>query len=301
MLPEPGHIAIKNSGRRPLRLLAGPVLASGAALLMLAGCGASSSAAAPGAQAGAESGGQQLSAARAIGLAARQARQVRSYAVSLRTRSTGMIAESTSGVMQIRLKPTLLGEFRMNLSVAGHALPLDEIVTAHALYLKLAALGTLTGKPWIKVSDAGLRSGSGATIGQLLQGVQNANPLAQTTMLTASADLRQVGTQVINGVQTTHYKGSYPLAGAARKMPAALRSLTGPILKSIGIKTVHFDAWIDGQHQVRKIVTTEAGSSTRLTSTVVITAINQPVSVRLPPASQVATAPPGLGSLGGLG
>ncbi len=302
MLPEPGHIAIKNSGRRPLRLLAGPVLVSGAALLMLAGCGASSSGApAPGAQAGAKSGGQQPSAARAIGLAATQARHVRSYALSLRTQSTGLVAESTSGVMQIRLKPSLLGEVRMKLSVAGHALPLDEIVTADALYLKLAALGTLTGKPWIKVSDAGLRSGSGATIGQLLQGVQNANPLAQTTMLTASADLRKVGTQVINGVQTTHYKGSYPLAAAVRKVPAALRSLTGPILKSIGIKTVHFDAWIDGQHQVRKIVTTEAGSSIRITSTVVITAINQPVTVRLPPASQVAAAPPGLGSLGGLG
>ena len=63
----------------------------------------------------------------------------------------------------------------------------------------------------------------------------------------------------------------------------------------------HFDAWIDGQHQVRKIITTEAGSSTRITTTIVITAINQPVSIRLPPASQVATAPSGLGSLGGLG
>ena len=299
MLPEPGHIAIKNSAdRRPLRLLAGPVLVSGAILLMLAGCGASS----PGAAApGAKSGGQQLSAARAVGLAAARARKVNSYALSLHTRSTGVITESTSGVMQIRLKPSLLGEVRMNLSLAGHALPLDEIVTAHALYLKLAPLGALTGKPWIKVSDAGLRSGSGAAISQLLQGVENANPLAQTTMLTASADLRKVGTQVINGVPTTHYRGSYPVAAALGKLPAALRSLTGPILASMGIKTVHFDTWIDGQHQLRKIITAETGSSTRITTTVVITAINQPVSVRLPPASQVAAAPSGLGALGALG
>ena len=65
-----------------------------------------------------------------------------SYALPLHTRSTGVITENTSGVMQIRLKPSLLGEVRMRLSVAGHALPLDEIVTPHALYLKLPALGS---------------------------------------------------------------------------------------------------------------------------------------------------------------
>ena len=223
-----------------------------------------------------------------------------SYALSLHTTSTGVAAENTSGTMQIRMKPSLLGEVRLNVSLAGHALPLEEIMTPGALYLKLGMLSGITGKPWIKISDAGLKHGSGATIGQLLQGIENANPLAQTTMLTASKDLRKVGTQVINGVQTTHYTGSYPIAAAAARVPAALRPLTGPILKSIGIKTVHFDVWIDGQHQVRKIITTEAGSSTRITSTILITAINQPVRFQLPPPSQVAAAPSGLGSLGSL-
>ncbi len=269
--------------------------ASGAVLILLTGCGSGSpKAAAPGAQ-------QPLSAGKAIGLAARQARHVNSYALSLHTRSTGIVAANTSGTMQIRLKPRLLGEVRLNLSVGGQALPVDEIITGHALYLKLAALGTMTGKPWFKVSDAGRLPGSGAMISQLLQGIENANPLAQTSMLTASADLRKIGTQVINGVQTTHYAGSYPISRAFAKVPASLRSLTGPMLKSMGIRTAHFDTWIDGQHQVRKITTTEAGSSTRITTTIVITAINQPVSIQLPPASQVATAPSGLGSLGGLG
>lgn len=294
MYPGPGNTAIKNSvGRRRPWLLAGPVLVSGAALILLAGCGASSSSAAPAAK--------QLSAGQAIGLAASQARRVNSYALSLHTRTTGVAAGNTSGTMQIRMKPGLLGEIRLNVSLAGHALPLDEIVTPSALYLKLGILGSITGKPWIKISDAGLKHGSGTTISQLLQGIENANPLAQITMLTASKDLRKVGTQVINGVQTTHYAGSYPIAAATAKVPASLRSLTGPILKSMGIKTVHFDTWIDGQHQVRKITTDEAGSSTRITSTILITAINQPVRIQLPPASQVAAAPSGLGSLGRLG
>lgn len=264
--------------------------ASGAVLILLTGCGSGSpKAAAPGAQ-------QPLSAGKAIGLAARQARHVNSYALSLHTRSTGIVTTNTSGAMQIRLKPSLLGEVNLHLSLGGHALPVEEIVTAHALYLKLAALGTVTGKPWIKISDTGLRRGSSATFGQLLQALENANPLAQTSMLTASKDLREVGTQVINGVPTTHYTGSYPIGAALAKLPSALRSLS--VLKSMGIKTVHFDAWIDGQHQVRKMVTAEAGPSARITSTVLITAINQPVSIKLPPPSQVAAAPAGLGGLG---
>ena len=269
--------------------------ASGAVLILLAGCGSGGQqAAVPGAQ----QPQQRLSAGKAISLAASQARHVNSYALSLHTRSTGIASTNTSGAIQIRLKPSLLGEVSLHLSVGGHALPVDEIVTSDALYLKLPALGTVTSKPWIKISGSELRKGPGAVIGQMLQGFQNANPLAQTSMLTASKDLREVGTQTINGVQTTHYTGSYTIAAAIAKLPSALRSLSGPVLKSMGIKTVHFDTWIDGQHQLRKIVTREAGRGVRITSTVLITAINQPVSIKLPPPSQVAAAPAGLGGLG---
>jgi len=275
---------------RPPRRLAAAAIAGGAVLVLLAGCGSGSPKAVGGAQ--------SLTAGKAIDLAASQARHVNSYALTVHTRSTGFAATSTSGTMQIRLKPSLLGEIRMNLSLAGHAMPVDEILTAHALYLKMSSLGDVTGKPWIKMSDSGLKHGPGAAIGQLLQGIQNADPLTQTSMLTASKDLRKVGTQVINGVPTTHYAGSYAIADALAKVPASMRALTGPVLKSMGITRVHFNAWIDAQHQVRKMVTTEAGSGSRITTTVVITAINQPVSISLQKASQVATAPSGLGSLG---
>jgi hypothetical protein len=272
-----------------------PAVLGGAVLVLLSGCGSGSP------KATSHGSAQSMTAGQAIGLAARQARQVNSYALSLNTRVTGPATEKTSGRMQIRLKPSLLAEVSLNVSLGGHALPVDEIVTGHALYLKVPGLGTMTGKPWIKISDTGLRPGTGATISQLLQGVENANPLAQTTMLTASKNLHEVGTQVINGVQTTHYAGSYSISAALGRLPASLRSLAGSVIKSMGVKTVHFDAWIDGQHQVRKIVTVEGGKGTRITSTVEVTAINQPVSIKLPPASQIASAPSGLGGLGGLG
>jgi hypothetical protein len=112
---------------------------------------------------------------------------------------------------------------------------------------------------------------------------------------------RKPGTQVINGIPTTHYAGSYSVAAALAKLPRSLRSLAGSVIKAMGVTTVHFNAWIDGQHQIRKIVTVEAGDSIRITSDMEVTAISQPVTIQLPPASQVAAAPSGLGSLGRLG
>ena len=58
----------------------------------------------------------------------------------------------------------------------------------------------------------------------------------------------------------------------------------------------HDTDWIDGQHQMRRVITVEKGSSTTITTKLDIISINQPVNVTLPPPGQVASAPAGLGS-----
>jgi thymidine phosphorylase len=49
--------------------------------------------------------------------------------------------------------------------------------------------------------------------------------------------------------------------------------------------------WIDSNHQVRKMTLVESGKSIRVTSMMLVTSINQPVGITVPPASQVADAP----------
>jgi hypothetical protein len=117
-------------------------------------------------------------------------------------------------------------------------------------------------------------------------------------MLTASKNLRRAGTQLINGVPMTRYTGSYSIAAALADVPASLRGPAQSMLTMMGTGTVHFSAWIDRHHQIRKLITVEAGNGTRITSHTEIVAINQPVHVRLPPASQVATGPAGPAGLG---
>jgi hypothetical protein len=52
-----------------------------------------------------------------------------------------------------------------------------------------------------------------------------------------------------------------------------------------------FTVWIDGQHQVRRIVEVEQVNGASVDTTMNVTAINQPVHISPPPASQVAVFP----------
>jgi hypothetical protein len=201
---------------------------------------------------------------------------------------TGATAEHITGNMQFRLRPTLLAQVDLSIPPAS----VNEILTTKVAYLKIPGLGS-TGKPWVKLSLAG-QHGTGAALGQLLQSAETANPANQTAALTASKDLRKTGTELVNGIQTTRYEGSYSAQAQLKKLPPALRKMTSQSIAALGITKVRFTIWIDGQHQMRRVITVEKGSGTTITTKLDIIAINQPVNVTLPPPSQVTSAPAGL-------
>lgn len=67
----------------------------------------------------------------------------------------------------------------------------------------------LKGKSWFSAAPAVW--GSGAVDNQsygVLPGQLQANPIAQSRLLTASKDLRTLGTETVAGVTTTHYAGT---------------------------------------------------------------------------------------------
>jgi hypothetical protein len=234
---------------------------------------------------GAASGGRRTGRR----LAARQARAIRSYLVRLSLTGSGKLSDTVSGTMQLRVKPSLLAAMNLTIGAGSVTEPFSEILTPKAAYLKMPGLGRPS-KPWLRLS---LTKGgvAGAVMGQFLQSIETSNPQNRTEMLTASKDLRKTGTQIIGGIPTTRYTGSYSIGAALRKLPAGLRRQSGPAVRSLGVPAVHFTVWIDGQHQTRQIVIVESGKGTTITSRLQISAINQPVHVTFPPASQVAALP----------
>ncbi len=269
----------------PLRKVTGAITAGTAAALLAAGCG-TSTAAHPGAQA--------MSPMQAITLAASQAKKVSSFASTLSVRMSGAVTGTMAGAMQIRSKPSLLaGADFSTLDFGGQNVPggMQEILTSKTIYLKMAVLSQQLHKPWVAIPFAAVQKGTGLNLSQLTQQVQSNDPLVQTQMLASAKNVRAVGTQAIGGVTTTRYAGSYPLSAGLAMLPSSLRAALGKQVQALGIKTVDFNVWIDGQHQVRKIVTTETGGAEHITVTLQVTNVNRPVSVSPPPASQVATIP----------
>ena len=180
-------------GGRAQRHAAAVALGAGA-LALIAGCsGAGSSAGSGGAAA------KPLSPHTALTLAADQSERVNSIDATFSSQLGGSVSETTTGSMQIQLKPTLVAENDLKVTTGGQTTPMDEIITPKALYLKsgLPSLGTSAAKPWLEIDYACLKGSQGSALSSLLQNAQNSNPATQTQMLAASKNVHEVGTQVM--------------------------------------------------------------------------------------------------------
>jgi hypothetical protein len=284
--------------RRRLRWLTGSAGVAAVAVTLISGCGSaasSSGASSSGAgSAGSSSSGassshaaKTLTAQQAVSLAARTSRQLNSASSTLAIKVTGPVTETTTGSMQLQLKPSTLMSAALTVTTGGKTIGVDEVLGSKAVYLKVPGVSQLTGRPWLEISFAQLSGKLGASFGQLLQSMQNGDPLSQTQLFAAARDVRAAGTQTIDGVQTTRYTGSYSASSARAALPPGLRGLMGPGLTAL-TGDVQFTVWIDASHHVRRLAEVEHVNGATVNSTINITAINQPVHITTPPASQVA-------------
>ncbi|HEY5985690.1 MAG TPA: hypothetical protein VIV12_04800 [Streptosporangiaceae bacterium] len=233
-----------------------------------------------------------MSASQALELAADQAQKITSLTATMDIRSSGTLASHITGTLEEQIQPTVLARQTFTVQASGQHLPgtMQTLLTSDAVYLKIPSLANMLGKPWVKIPFSSLQN-SGLNLAPLVRQIQGNNPLAQAQMLQGATHVRQVGSQTVNGVPTTEYTGTIHAAAALAKLDPNMRKLLQPALSTTGITIIHFTAWIDGQHQVRKLAEASSGSNYRVSSVVVITSINQPVQVQPPPASQVAHVP----------
>jgi hypothetical protein len=258
------------------------VAACAGALGLIAGCSTGS-----GGTTG-TSGSPRLTAQKAISLAASTTQHVTSMAATF-SEQVGSPAEgTTAGSMQIRLKPSLLAHEALSTNAAGQKITVEEIVSAQAIWVKEPSAPT--GKPWVEIPLSELSGGLGSSVASLLQSAQGDNPAEQTQLLAASKDAHVVGTQTIDGVQTTHYAGTFTLPAAMGTLSPTLRKGLAPLLKLV-TGDIRFNVWIDAQHVTRKVTEVETVSGQPVTVVLNVTSLNQPVQVTPPPASQVTILP----------
>jgi hypothetical protein len=244
---------------------------------------------------GSAGGGVELTAAQVLQKASQKTSQVDSYKADISMNvGTSQGAMNMHSLAQVRLKPSMAFTMTVDrMSVGGQSLPVGAMQLVYldkVIYLKNAQLSQATGgKPWLKVDLASQARQAGFDLDTLLNQSQQANPAEQTKMLTASKDVREVGEETVNGVETTHYTGSTTVEQALAKLDADTRAELGQAYRDIGGTKINFDLWADDEQLPRKLVSKIPTPEGTMTMTMVYLDYGKTVTVNAPPAEQVGT------------
>ncbi|GGK54888.1 hypothetical protein Ppa06_12560 [Planomonospora parontospora subsp. parontospora] len=274
-----------------MRRLASALALGTAALIGVAGCGA---------QGTASLGNVKLAAAEAVQQSAQKAEEVTSYSADLvlDAKDGEHGAGKIQGRMVYQSKPQLATDITLDVisfgeqNVPGGA---RAILLGDTVYVKSSLLTRFTGgdKPWVKVSTADLDAGDQAEVRGLMDQAQQFDLPGTVRLLTASKDVKAVGTETVGGVETTHYSGTFPVAEAAKALdPAEREQLQGRFAEA---KNVKFDLWADAQSLPRKVTLSGTEQGASFTMAAHFQGFNEPVTIAAPPADQVGDLPKDLG------
>ena len=162
------------------------------------------------------------------------------------------------------------------------------------MYMRLGFLSAFIpgGKSWVRVDLAKAGKAAGIDFNQLLGGA-NQSPSDSLALLRSSGEFSEVGTETVDGVETTHYHGTVDLQQAAAAKGAGAEAIQR--LLDLGAPTQYpADVWIDKDGYVRQYKTrygmTTGGKSMSVSMTMGMSDYGTPVEVSAPPSDQVFDA-----------
>ena len=204
-----------------------------------------------------------------------------------------MTAPGMSSPMTINAEEQYSPSVAMSMSLQIEGQTLSEILVGNVIYMDYPALSAElgSGKQWMEINLAKVTSlGS---LSSLLDSARNDNPTTQIAALVASGSVTKVGTETVQGQQTTHYAGDLDAsqllsAGntASNLTPSQLSSLKDEI-KSVGVSTVKVDLWVASNGLPVEEKYSEKTTAGTVVGDLYMSDWGAPVSVGAPPASEV--------------
>ncbi|MFC7645327.1 DUF1396 domain-containing protein [Streptosporangium lutulentum] len=259
----------------------------GAALVAVAGCGAQSTS---------SLGNVKLAAAEAVQQSVQKAEAVTSYSADVALEATGgdKGTSKIQGSLLYQSRPQLATDVKLDtITYGGQNVPggARAILSGDTVYVKSQLLNKFAGaaKPWVKVSLTDVNAKEQAGIKGFMDQIQQFDLASTVKLLTASKDVKAVGTETVGGVDTTHYSGTFPVAEAAQVIdPAKSAQLQRDLSQA---KNVKFDFWADAQSLPRKVALSGAQQGATFNLTAFFKGFNEPVEITAPPADQVSELP----------
>jgi hypothetical protein len=152
----------------------------------------------------------------------------------------------------------------------------------------------MDGKSWIKFDMSALGADKQVNADQLGAGQADKNPATESTFLTGSKDVKKVGTETVDGVKTTHYKGTVTLEEFRDSLKGKDKATREKREKSLdqyekmGIDALTMDMWIDGDDHTKQFRMRGDADKGKLDMTITFLDFNKPVTVKAPPAKDTA-------------
>jgi hypothetical protein len=241
---------------------------------------------------GCSDGGEEspkMTPAAAVAKAAKNTEEIE----SLRYRMTGRAPEEgrVEAEAEMQIKPTLAMSMRMTALDQGADAKAEIRLVDKAMYIGggAAAAKEMDGKSWMKFDLAAL--GGDKELNQLGGASQaDKNPATESTFLTGADDVEQVGTETVDGVETTHYKGTLNLADLEKSLEGEDKETRDKRRKSIeqyeqmGVDKLTMDVWIDGDDHTKQFRMRGKADKGPLDMTITFLGFNEPVKVTAPPA-----------------
>lgn len=235
----------------------------------------------------------EMTPAAAVAKAAKNTEDI----TSLHYRMTGKVPEQgkITGEASMSMKPPAMS-MKMTAVDAGSDGAVEMRVVDGAFYLDggAEAAKDMDGKRWIKFDMSAQGAGKGMDSDQMGGGQADKNPAAESTFLTGSKNVKKVGTETVEGVKTTHYKGSVTLDALRKSLKGESKAVREQREKSLeqyektGVRALTMDAWIDGENHTRQFRTRGTADKGPLDLTITFLDYNKPVTVKAPPAKDVA-------------
>ena len=216
---------------------------------------------------------------------------------SLRYRMTGRVPEEgrIKAEAQMQLKPALAMSMKMTALDQGADGSAEIRLVDKAMYIGGGpeAAKEMDGKSWLKFDLEAM--GAGDDLNQL-GGAARAeqNPATESTFLTGAEDVEKVGTATVEGVETTHYKGTVALADLEKTLgdeDEATREKRQESLEQyekMGVDELAMDMWVDGDDRPKQFRMRGEADKGPLDMTITFLGINEPVKVAAPPAEDTA-------------
>lgn len=235
--------------------------------------------------------GDDLSPAAAVKKAAKNSERLKSFSFRMKGQVPGdgrvqAEASMTAKPLAMRMKMTSLDQPGQKAEIR---------LVDGGLYLGGGKPTAETdGKSWMKFDAKAMqKQGAGEPAGSSMSSQAEKNPAEEAAFLTGSKDVKKVGEEKVDGVETTRYKGTVTLADLRADLKdedaktRASRTKNIEKFEAMGIEKLSMDMWIDGDDRAKQFRTQGKGDKGKFDMTITFFDVNKPVTVTAPPKSQV--------------